>query len=182
MADEYVDVLDGTGERTDRIVLKSVAHRQGIPHLSVHVWIYRREGEVLLQRRSHDKDVYPGLWDVSMGGHVGAGEGIIQSALREIEEELGKKLSARDLHHAFVHHADEDLGELKVHEFIHVFLCRCDDPLSSYVLQESEVDELRFFPLDGFPYDIVPRPAYHRKVREALRATSAERSHSGSLR
>jgi isopentenyldiphosphate isomerase len=167
--DELVDVLDVNGVPTGKTVLKSVAHREGILHPVAHVWIYTGAGMVLLQKRSFSKEVYPGLWDVSMGGHISAGEDIIQGALREIKEELGKQFSAGNLRPAFIHSTDEDLGTLKVREVIHVFLCRCDDPISSYAAQESEVDDIKFFSFDSPPSNIVPRPEYHRKVRAALK-------------
>lgn len=53
----------------------------------------------MLQRRSLQKETWPGLWDVSVGGHYRAGEGI-EGGLREILEELGLVVRAEDLLHA----------------------------------------------------------------------------------
>ena len=56
-------------------------HRDGDWHRSVHVWVVdtaeagRGAARVLLQRRSEHKDTYPGHWDVSVAGHVEAGDG-----------------------------------------------------------------------------------------------------------
>ena len=51
---------------------------------------------LVLQRRSEAKDTWPGLWDVSVGGHYAAGEGL-EGGLREIEEELGLEVREEQL-------------------------------------------------------------------------------------
>ena len=87
--DELVDILTDTGELTGQKCLKSEAHQKGLYHQSVHVWFYTVEGKVLLQKRASVKKVFPNKWDVSVAGHIGAGEGIIETAMRETEEEIG---------------------------------------------------------------------------------------------
>ena len=87
--DELVDRLDEEGNYTGQTILKSDAHRQGIFHPTVHIWFYTNQGEILMQRRGEFKDTYPLLWDVSVAGHIGAGEDIYDAALREVKEEIG---------------------------------------------------------------------------------------------
>jgi isopentenyldiphosphate isomerase len=58
-------------------------------HRSVHIYVFNRRGEVLLQLRSKDRDIQPGRWDTSEGGHLDAGEEYLQAARRELREELG---------------------------------------------------------------------------------------------
>lgn len=87
-----------TGERKER----ELVHRDGDIHGTSHVWIVRTdtrgECEVLLQKRSKDKDAYPGCYDISSAGHIPAGQDYITSALRELEEELGIHACEEDLH------------------------------------------------------------------------------------
>lgn len=64
-------------------------HLEGLLHRAAHVIVVNGGGEVVLQRRSPRKDHYPGWWDVSVGGHVGPGETYLETARREIREELG---------------------------------------------------------------------------------------------
>lgn len=90
---ELLDVLDENGNPTGIRRERNVCHRDGSPHATVHIWVIRNsEGgqtEVLLQKRSTDKDSNPGAFDASAAGHVSAGSGIRESAVRELGEELG---------------------------------------------------------------------------------------------
>ena len=57
----------------------------------MHVLVFNSRGELYLQKRSPNKDIQPGKWDTSVGGHVAAGESFECAAYRELEEELGIK-------------------------------------------------------------------------------------------
>src|ERR1700674_3932279 len=80
---EYVDLLDSSGRPTGRRKPKSEVHRDGDWHGAAHVWILNTEGQILIQRRSPTKENWPNLWDVSVAGHVSAGEGPVETAIRE---------------------------------------------------------------------------------------------------
>lgn len=58
-------------------------------HPVVHLHIINRMGELYVQRRSMEKDLYPGRWDTAVGGHIGYGESIVEALFREAGEELG---------------------------------------------------------------------------------------------
>ena len=73
---------------------KSMVRRSGpIPEgcyrLVVHTCIFNSEGKMLIQQRHPHKNGWPGLWDVTSGGSVCAGETSRQAAERESKEELG---------------------------------------------------------------------------------------------
>ncbi|MEM9867522.1 MAG: NUDIX domain-containing protein, partial [Bacteroidota bacterium] len=91
--DEQVDILDGQGKPTGQVLLKSEAHRLGLFHPTVHIWCYSRSGQVLLQQRGRYKKTFPLKWDVSVAGHVGAGESLEEAAFREVTEEIGVTIS-----------------------------------------------------------------------------------------
>ncbi|MBI4019827.1 MAG: NUDIX domain-containing protein [Candidatus Aenigmarchaeota archaeon] len=55
----------------------------------VHVFIFNRKGDMLLQKRTRNVGSYPELWTSAVSGHVRAGEGYTKAALRELREELG---------------------------------------------------------------------------------------------
>ena len=88
---EYLDVVDENGMPTGETVERSVAHREGFPHRTSHLWLVRRrEGriQVLLQKRAMTKS-FPGCYDISSAGRIPAGQDFYPSAIRELQEELG---------------------------------------------------------------------------------------------
>lgn len=101
---EILDVVDRDGNPTGETVVREKAHREGILHRTAHVWLVRKSRtklgcfEVLLQKRSLNKDSFPGCYDVSSAGHIPAGVDWIPSALRELREELGVVARPQDLH------------------------------------------------------------------------------------
>lgn len=97
---EYLDVIDEKGNLTGKIVARENAHYEGIRHRASHLWLVRkRNGEiqVLLQKRSANKEAFPNCYDISSAGHVPAGEDFETSALRELKEELGITADKQDL-------------------------------------------------------------------------------------
>lgn len=99
-AGELLDVVDGYGFPTGQVVSRGEAHAKGIRHRTAHVWLVRRKNgrlEILLQKRSREKDAYPGCYDISSAGHVPAGTDYLSSAVRELREELGIRADAREL-------------------------------------------------------------------------------------
>lgn len=86
--EEYIDIVDGGGNLTGKKELKSLAHKNGDRHKTVHIWIINSKGELLIQRRSPTKENHPNLWDVSCAGHISAGETSLLALTREAKEEL----------------------------------------------------------------------------------------------
>ena len=142
---EYIEMWDWeTGRPSGTSVERKAAHRNGVAHEGVHLWIYRlHEGELqlVLQRRSMKKDLYPGYYDISVGGHVpfGYSEGKIQ---KESAEELGVILDDAAMHDLgyFRYHEDVPSMNLYHREFQRVYVARLDLPLDSYVFDDGEVD------------------------------------------
>ena len=88
---EYVDLLDSSGRPTGRKKPKPEVHRDGDWHGAAHVWIRNIAGQILIQRRSPTKENWPNLWDVSVAGHISAGEEALEAALREAQGSLGSR-------------------------------------------------------------------------------------------
>jgi isopentenyldiphosphate isomerase len=89
VADELLQLVDEAG-RPAGTAARSLCH--GNPALIqavVHLHLFDSQGRLYLQRRAAGKDTYPGRWDTSVGGHVGAGETPAQALEREAREELG---------------------------------------------------------------------------------------------
>ncbi|MGB0581952.1 MAG: NUDIX hydrolase, partial [Limisphaerales bacterium] len=67
--------------------------RLGLLHRAVHILVFNPAGKVFLQKRSASKDTHPLTWDSSTSGHVDAGEDYDESAVRELQEEIGLALA-----------------------------------------------------------------------------------------
>jgi isopentenyldiphosphate isomerase len=83
-----VDIVD----RHDRVVATVPRRRmraERLRHRAVFVVVNSSTGQLLVHRRSDDKDLWPGRWDVCVGGVVGAGEAWDDAARRELAEEVG---------------------------------------------------------------------------------------------
>ncbi|MBO7405183.1 MAG: NUDIX domain-containing protein [Clostridia bacterium] len=151
---EIIDICDEHGNPTGETVERRIAHRDGIPHRTAHVWIVRRRDgvwEVLLQKRSMEKDSYPGLFDTSSAGHIPAGSDPVTSALRELEEELGIRADPDQLTPAGsfrIRYEDSFHGKpFRDNEFTFVYVYRDPVDADSLILQESEVDAAEWFGL-----------------------------------
>jgi isopentenyldiphosphate isomerase len=90
-AQEALELLDDEGRPTGVVKARGDVHRDGDWHRAFHLWVVHPDGYVLLQRRSPAKDLAGGCVDVSVAGHVRAGE-TLQGVLREADEEIGLEL------------------------------------------------------------------------------------------
>lgn len=178
--DEEIDILDEDGHYTGETVLKSKAHREGIFHPTTHVWMYTKDGQIVLQQRGKDKDTFPLLWSVSAAGHIGAGEDILLSAAREVNEEIGVTINTRDLEKIgifrSVHKHNNGVTDC---EYVHSFICELKVPFHQLKKQDSEVENLAIISLMQFaeetwglanPKKYVPHsPEYFKTVIKAIR-------------
>lgn len=151
---EYLDIVDENGNPTGETVERSFAHKNGVWHRTSHVWILRkREGkiEVLLQKRADTKS-FPGCYDISSAGHITAGQGFLDSAVRELGEELGITATEDELLFCGdrkIIWDDVFFGE-EYHDrqFTKVFLLWADVDEKSLTLQEEEVSAVKWMDLD----------------------------------
>lgn len=80
--------------------LRSVVHSTGLWHRTVHIYFFRRAGDViefLVHLRSKTKDLNPDKWDTRFGGHVKSGESVEGAVVSEIKEETGLDIAPREL-------------------------------------------------------------------------------------
>lgn len=152
---ELFDVVDEDGEPTGETIERTLAHSQGIRHRTAHVWLLRRRQdrvEILLQKRSQNKDSFPGCYDISSAGHIPAGVDYISSALRELKEELGEEAAPEELHCCGVRHIryeENFYGKpFRDNQVSKVYVLWRDKEPEDFVLQREEVEEVRWFEFD----------------------------------
>ncbi len=154
--DELIDILNSDGKKTGKTCMKSEAHQKGIYHASVHVWIYDNNGNILVQKRAMLKDTHPNHWDVSVAGHIVAGESPIVSAIREIKEEIGLEIKENNLKKigyfksVFIH--NENLKDLEYH---YTYLCNYPIDIEKLIPQEEEVAALKLLSLYDFKKEVI---------------------------
>ncbi|TMM28605.1 NUDIX domain-containing protein [Polaribacter aestuariivivens] len=146
--DELIDILTPEGKSTGKTALKSEAHKNGWFHATVHIWLFTKDEKVLLQKRAMTKKVFPGLWDISVAGHIAAGETILASAKREVFEEIGLKLQEEDFTKigTRIHQVSHKNGIID-NEFHHVFIAELKIPVEKLKIQIEEVDAIQLFDL-----------------------------------
>ena len=177
--EEYLDILDKTGKPLGEAHPKSEVHQHGYYHNTVHVWFYTDKGDILLAQRSFKKAICPGLWDVSVAGHVDSGETLEAAASREVWEEIGLKINPKELKKIGVFECFQkyDFG-ISDFEFHHTYLHKLTIPLNELKPQPEEVEALKLVSLERFSYYIenigeanhfVPsNKAYYLKVMKAV--------------
>ena len=143
--EEIFEVLDTEG-RVIGLAPRSKVHSDpSLIHRVVHVMISNRQGNLLLQKRSMNKDIAPGRWDTSVGGHVNPGENAHSAALREMREELG--IVTSDLQflysYLFKNHRESEL--------VNTFSCVYEGEV---YFNTEEIDEVRFWHLQGIKEQI----------------------------
>jgi isopentenyldiphosphate isomerase len=133
------DVFDVVNERDEVVDQKprSVVHRLGLLHRAVHVLVFNSRGQIFLQKRSMKKDRQPGLWDSSASGHVDSGEAYDTTAVREVWEEIGLKLSAPPAR-LFKIDACAETDQ----EFVWVYRCESEGP---FQLNPEEIERGDWF-------------------------------------
>jgi isopentenyl-diphosphate delta-isomerase type 1 len=87
--EEILELVDDNGNVIGTAPRSECHKNPSLLHRVVHVFVFSTDGSLLLQKRSEAKDIQPGKWDTSVGGHVDPGETILQAAQRELSEELG---------------------------------------------------------------------------------------------
>ena len=148
--DELFDVVDEHDRVTGQAPRREVLAR-GWRHRAVHLLVRNREGKIFLQQRSLSKDLFPGLWDSSAAGHVGAGEDYDGTAGRELAEELGCS-PQRPPQPLFKIEAREETGQ----EFVWVYLVEAEGP---FTLQADELEGGGWFSVAEIDRWLGERPA-----------------------
>lgn len=134
---ELLDVVDARDRVIDTMTRGEI-HRLQRMHRAVHILVFSTSGSLLLQKRSMLKDEMAGFWDSSCAGHVESGRQYGETALRELDEELGLSVGVNQLRYLFKMAPTPDNGM----EFAAVYKLVHDGPFHA---AEDEIDELEWY-------------------------------------
>lgn len=122
--DEVFDVVD----EADQIIGQATrleVHARKLRHRAVHIFVFNEGGRLFIQKRSRNKDSFPGRRDSSASGHLSTGEDYDACAVRETGEELGLAIVAEDLEKHFKIEACLETGW----EFVWVYSLQTGKPV-----------------------------------------------------
>ena len=145
---ELLEIYTSKGKKTGKKESKSEIHRKGLFHATVHVWIFTKEGKILIQKRSKKKELNPGVWDVSVAGHVKFNENIKKAAKRETLEEIGININTKDLLKIGIY------KNINIHptaidrEFFHTYKLKIDENNIDLDYKNNEIDDLKFISIE----------------------------------
>lgn len=139
LPDEPLEVVDTVGRTLGIASRREIHGNPSLLHKVVHVLVFNAEGGLLLQKRSSAKDVAPGKWDTSVGGHVSPGEDLRAAAAREMEEELG--VLPENLTFLYSHVYSDHCES----EFVHTYRCVHNGP---FHFNRDEIDDIQFWHIE----------------------------------
>jgi len=153
---ELLEEFDTNGNPLGKGVSRKEAHCNGIFHGASHVYLYRwenRDLKILLQRRSRMKDSFPGCLDMSSGGHIEFGSSFLETAQKEVQEELGVTIPTEQFSELFKQKI-EYYGSFHNKPFIDreyniIYAVKFDTADTGiFALQESELSEVIWISAD----------------------------------
>lgn len=122
----------------------------------VSIWIKDQDGNVLLQQRSKHKKIGPGIWSAAAEGTIEEDDPVIETALRELEEELGLRVKPTDLKPTkSIHYKDPAFGWRIKFGFL---LTIAHVPEDEIIIQEEEVAQVKWFTLSEFQLFVKNNP------------------------
>lgn len=135
---EVFDLVDEDDNVIGRATRARCNSDPALIHRVSFVLITNEGGRVLWQKRSASKDTAPGEWTLSACGHVNSGESYEETAVREVQEELGVDVSIRFVGKYLMRYPNEN-------EWTAIFEARSEGPFD---VDRSEVSEVAFMSVD----------------------------------
>lgn len=141
---ELLAVVDESNNPLDPLPRKDV-HKANLWHRTTGIWALNKNKQILCQKRSMQKDQNPGKWEAYFGGHLGSNEDPLESAVREVSEELGQPVTADQLI-PYLHVVKSDKPTHR--EFQYIFAVFLHGDSSTFEFEQEEIDELTWIDLD----------------------------------
>jgi isopentenyl-diphosphate delta-isomerase type 1 len=142
---ELLAIVNDRGEIIGNLPRSEIHGNPSLIHRVVHVLVFNSKGELLLQKRSMNKDVAPGKWDTSVGGHVSFSETLDEAVIREMEEELGITSCKLEFLYTYIHSNEYET------ELVYTYSCSHDGEIN---FQKDEIDEVRLWSMEEIKRNI----------------------------
>ena len=133
---ERWDIYTADRVKTGRTWPRGTELKDGDYHLVVHVCLFNKQGQMLIQQRQPFKEGWPNMWDLSVGGSATAGDTSQTAAERELFEELGLSLSFEGRRPQLT--VPFEVG------FDDYYLIETEVDLTTLTLQEEEVQTVKW--------------------------------------
>jgi len=179
MNTELIDVLDENGIQTGEVLPRNEIHKRGLWHRAIVVAILNEQNQILLQQRSDKKEKNAGMWDISVAGHISAGQDSLSAAAREINEEvsvlLGYRTEIKDFRYMYCFRKEQkfrdDFIERQFYDFFILRTSGLDD--KTLYFQKEEVQDVKFVDLTTIQkmiqdHEIVERPEVYQVLKNFL--------------
>jgi len=176
---EMIDVLDENGVKTGRVATRDTVHHEGLWHRCIVVAILNDKNEILLQQRAHSKAKNPDMWDISVAGHISAGQDSLSAAAREINEEvsvnLGRHVDISDFRYMFCFRREQVFSEDYIdRQFFDFFILRQPDlRIEDIKMQADEVQAVKLCTMSELRelienHELVERPAEYAALEDYI--------------
>lgn len=133
---EYFDIVDIAGNIIGKASRKECHSNPNLLHRVSHILVFNSQNKLYLQKRSIHKDIQPGKWDTSVGGHLNLGESFEQAAIRELNEELGITNPTLIHLYDYIWHTNRES------ELVRTFKIIYDEAIT---FDKDEIEDGRFF-------------------------------------
>ncbi len=133
---EMWDLYDKDYHKLDRTMIRGDKVPKGCYRFVVHICVFNTNGEMLISRRQHDKESYPGYWEFSAGGSVISGETSEEAIKRELYEELGIELFDNTLRPSLTVHFDRGFHD--------IYIVENDVSIGELRFQKEEVQDAKW--------------------------------------
>lgn len=137
--EEMLDIYTREGKHIG-INTKTACHRDnpGFYHKVAWIWIINDNNEILIQKRASCKKNNPDKWDMSVAGHIRAGETSLEGAIRETYEEIG--ISPKEGDYKFICEYIYD----ETNEIAQIYLLKLNLDIKDFKIKEDEVSEVKW--------------------------------------
>lgn len=158
---EMFPIVDEDGNITGAATRGECHNGSKLLHPVVHLHVFNSKGELYLQKRPEWKDIQPGKWDTSVGGHIDLGENVETALRREAREELGIEDFTPQLLGQYVFESDREKELVFSHKTVY----------DGLLVPSKELDGGRFWEMDEIRESIgkgVFTPNFEREFRQVL--------------